>query len=529
MSKNITNGIALECKVFNELIGVEKDLILINYTDFDFEQTSSIYNRQVDDSLGNNRGLTDIFLKAGASKYIFEGTDYSVLPTVTPEVREDGEIWFSHSIQFTIYSKKSSDRETILSLGGATVIAVTREKSTGLYELFGMYQGLKVSDISRTYTGAQNSNFYQVTIATPEIAVIKEPSLSELSIYLDGGIILPPAPTPGVYGDATPTVQGLVRVDSIEANPIVYLKTTIDSLFARKDNILTTEVLLEDNRTSIIKWPSAKAIIDWIVSRYQTIIPTGTITQYYRGDKTWQTLDASTVGLGNVDNTSDLDKPISEVVINALEEKADLVGGLVPSYQLPGYVDDIIEGYLNGGIFYEDELLTIPITGEAGKIYVDITTGQGSRQYRWAGTSYIQITNGLIGSTDDVPEGSSNLYFTESRVLLTLLAGVTFLTNSSVLVTDTIRIGIGKLQAQINFLLGKVEDKIYDEILTSNKQVFTLPISNPTSISVYINGSFQYIITTVNTPLVNKWSLAGSDITVTKPTKAGDYIYIIFK
>ena len=34
--------------------------------------------------------------------------------------------------------------------------------------------------------------------------------------------------------------------------------------------------------------------------------------------------------------------------------KADLVGGLVPSSQLPSYVDDIIEGYYYLLAFYKD-------------------------------------------------------------------------------------------------------------------------------------------------------------------------------
>lgn len=37
-------------------------------------------------------------------------------------------------------------------------------------------------------------------------------------------------------------------------------------------------------------------------------ITAGTIGQYYRGDKTFQTLDKTVVGLGNVDNTSDATK-----------------------------------------------------------------------------------------------------------------------------------------------------------------------------------------------------------------------------
>ncbi len=53
-------------------------------------------------------------------------------------------------------------------------------------------------------------------------------------------------------------------------------------------------------------------------------ITSGTTSQYFRGDKTWQTLDKSAVGLSNVDNTSDASKPISIDTQNALDLKANL-------------------------------------------------------------------------------------------------------------------------------------------------------------------------------------------------------------
>ena len=40
----------------------------------------------------------------------------------------------------------------------------------------------------------------------------------------------------------------------------------------------------------------------------ENTITAGTTAQYWRGDKTWQTLDKTAVGLGNVDNTSDVTK-----------------------------------------------------------------------------------------------------------------------------------------------------------------------------------------------------------------------------
>lgn len=47
------------------------------------------------------------------------------------------------------------------------------------------------------------------------------------------------------------------------------------------------------------------------------------------------TVTKSDVGLGNVDNTSDANKPISTATQTALNAKADLVGGVLPTSQIP--------------------------------------------------------------------------------------------------------------------------------------------------------------------------------------------------
>ena len=52
-------------------------------------------------------------------------------------------------------------------------------------------------------------------------------------------------------------------------------------------------------------------------------IASGTTAQYWRGDKSWQTLDKTAVGLANVDNTSDANKPISTATQTALNAKLD--------------------------------------------------------------------------------------------------------------------------------------------------------------------------------------------------------------
>lgn len=82
--------------------------------------------------------------------------------------------------------------------------------------------------------------------------------------------------------------------------------------------------------TLIVSNPTAdnhaanKAYVDGVAAGKEPAISPGTSTQYWAGDKTWKTLDKSAVGLSNVDNTSDLDKPISAAMQQALNQKANL-------------------------------------------------------------------------------------------------------------------------------------------------------------------------------------------------------------
>lgn len=53
----------------------------------------------------------------------------------------------------------------------------------------------------------------------------------------------------------------------------------------------------------------------------EAAIAAGTTGQYWRGDKSWQTLDKTAVGLANVDNTTDAGKPVSTATQTALDAK----------------------------------------------------------------------------------------------------------------------------------------------------------------------------------------------------------------
>jgi hypothetical protein len=81
--------------------------------------------------------------------------------------------------------------------------------------------------------------------------------------------------------------------------------------------------------------------------------------------------------------------------------------GKVPSSQLPSFVDDVLEGYLNAtdGKFYEESTYETEIPAEAGKIYIDLSN---NKTYRWGGSTYAEISAGLaLGETQGTAyEGS---------------------------------------------------------------------------------------------------------------------------
>ena len=84
-----------------------------------------------------------------------------------------------------------------------------------------------------------------------------------------------------------------------------------------------------------------------------------------------------------------LDGKLATSLKGAANGLAELdANGLVPSSQLPSYVDDVLE-YASKSAF--------PATGTSGKIYVALDT---NLTYRWSGTAYVEISPSLaLGET----------------------------------------------------------------------------------------------------------------------------------
>ena len=86
--------------------------------------------------------------------------------------------------------------------------------------------------------------------------------------------------------------------------------------------------------------------------------------------------------------------------------KADLVDGFVPSSQLHGYVDDVVDAYVVGSTPFASDWLSLTVGGtsltpESGKIYIVLTAGiYEMLEFRWSGTVYGEISKSIaLGET----------------------------------------------------------------------------------------------------------------------------------
>lgn len=173
----------------------------------------------------------------------------------------------------------------------------------------------------------------------------------------------------------------------------------------------------------------------------------------------------------------------------------------IDSTYLPSYVDDVLE-YAN--------LAGFPVTGETGKIYVALDT---NKTYRWSGSAYVEISAGP-SSTDAVPEGSLNFYFTDARA-------------KTAAVVDSM-VGSQTDQAPS---VSSVKTFIENQSADINVQTFTLSAGNITN--GYIDLAFEAEDVIEVTPKGFPPQHPGDDYTlsvvssVTRLTFAGDMLSLI--
>lgn len=174
-----------------------------------------------------------------------------------------------------------------------------------------------------------------------------------------------------------------------------YVKT---SSGAEEQHIITSAEAVELKPIDGLDAENAQEAIEQLVSIANSGGVTGVKgeaeTEYRQGQVN---ISKQNIGLGNVTNDAQVKR--SEMGANGGVATLD-DSGKVPASQLPSYVDDTLEGYYNTVTkqFYSDAGFTKAITGESGKIYVDLNT---NKTYRWSGSAFVEISASLaLGETD---------------------------------------------------------------------------------------------------------------------------------
>lgn len=113
-------------------------------------------------------------------------------------------------------------------------------------------------------------------------------------------------------------------------------------------------------------------------------------------------------------------------------------------------------------------------------------------------------------NTDSLAEGPTNKYFTEIRVLATLMAGFTLIAGGAVSAADSLLVAVGKLQKQINDLVAAVAGK--QDTLVSGTTIKT------------VNGSS--LLGSGDLSVAGGGGLAAFDVVAAEALAAGDFVNI---
>ena len=195
--------------------------------------------------------------------------------------------------------------------------------------------------------------------------------------------------------DVTTEVKGEMSLDADVQRPSDNIETpeTVPERFIvmRVNSMVHNGILQWDEETQTANSVTPGQLVD--ENFYNKTEIDGKVTTLEQADSTLQdNIDdvAEDLSENYHDKTAiaEIVDQVTEDMVGALADKADLVDGKVPSTQLPSYVDDVVE-YAN--------FAALPATGETGKIYVTL---DDNLTYRWGGSEYVEISKSLaLGET----------------------------------------------------------------------------------------------------------------------------------
>lgn len=180
-----------------------------------------------------------------------------------------------------------------------------------------------------------------------------------------------------------------------------------------------------------------------------------------------------------------------------------LLNGVIPATQLPAYVDEVMEFPTLAGF---------PATGEAGKIYIDASTG---KTYRWNGTGYTEISASAGLTVQDggsvVTTAATSLNFTGTGVTATGSGGAVTVTIDAPAPATTTQAGIVQFATNAETVTGT---STTDAVTPAGLKAVTDNLYTALAVSVYEEG-------TAVTTAVKGINFIGSNVTVTDANSDG--------
>ena len=161
---------------------------------------------------------------------------------------------------------------------------------------------------------AQNNRFYN--LSTPNIDDLLGLSFENLQ---EGDVLSYDSVSKTWINKVINTSTGVNSFNTRQGDVYLLSSDVTDALGYTPEDLANKQ---NDLTPSSIKYPTVDAVNAGLLTK-EPAITSGTSSEYWRGDKTFQTLDKNAIGLNNVDNTSDTNKPISTLQATAIGLKED--------------------------------------------------------------------------------------------------------------------------------------------------------------------------------------------------------------